>query len=130
MPSTTELVRQIDVAVEDEEVWVVASAETVKIDPSTGAIDLTVPVGGGSDGGIALTKDKVWLRSTKTFLTRIDRATADVIDDENTAAYAEIAGRLTSGGDIVAGFGSMWTSAYDDRKLFRISAGDPSATPA
>ena len=52
-----------------------------------------------------------------------------MIADENTAEYAEIARRLTSGGDIVAGFGSIWTSAYDDRKLFRISTGEPSATP-
>lgn len=122
--STTETARPVDVAVDDEQVWVVGSAETVMIDPSTGAIDLRVPVGGGSEGGIALTDDTVWVRSTKSFLTRIDRASGAVIDDENTAVYAEIAGRLTSSGDIVAGFGSIWTSAYNDRKLFRISSGD------
>ena len=124
--NTTEVVGPIDVAVEDEEVWVVGSAETVRIDPSTGTIGLTVPVGGGTSGGIALTDDTVWVRNTETFLTRIDRATGDVIEDDNNAVYAEIAGRLTSGGDIVVGFGSIWTSAYDDTKLFRISTGEPS----
>jgi hypothetical protein len=123
--STTEVVRATDIAVADDEVWVVAPAETVRIDPATGAIDLTVPAGGGQYGGIALTDDTVWLRTTDTFVTRIGRATGEVIDDENTAVYAEIASRLTSGGDIVTGFGSIWTSAYDDAKLFRISTGEP-----
>ena len=34
---------------------------------------------------------------------------------------AEIATRLTSGGDIAVGFGSVWTSAYDDGVLFRLA---------
>ena len=125
--STTGVPGPTDVAVDNEEVWVVGSAETVRIDPSTGAVDLTVADGGGLEGGVALTEDTVWLRTTDTFLTRIDRASGDVIEDENTAVYADIAGRLTSGGDIVVGFGSIWTSAYDDAKLFRISIGEPSA---
>ena len=119
--STTELAGATDVAVDDEEVWVVAVAETVMIDPTTGTIDVTVPVGGGIYGSIALTEDTVWIRGTTTFVTRIDRATGDVIEDENSAVYAEIESRVTSGGDIVVGFGSVWTSAFDDGKLFRIS---------
>jgi DNA-binding beta-propeller fold protein YncE len=125
--STTEATGPLDVDVEDDEVWVVASAETLRIDPSTGAIDLTVAVGGGTTGVIALTDDTAWVRNTETFVTRIDRATGEVIEDENTAVYAEIAGRLTSSGDMVVGFGSIWTSAYDDAKMFRISTGEPDA---
>jgi DNA-binding beta-propeller fold protein YncE len=125
--STTETPKPMNVAVDDDQVWVGGVVQTVMIDPSTGAIGLTVPVGSGADGGIALTDDTVWLRNTETFVTRIDRATGDVIEDEHTAVYAEIAGRLTSGGDIVAGFGSIWASAYDDAKLFRISIGEPNA---
>jgi streptogramin lyase len=120
---STDAARPMAVAVDDDQVWVAGVSETVRIDPSTGAIDLTVPFGSGADGGIALTDDTVWLRNTNTFLTRLDRSTGTLIDDENTTVYAEIAGRLTSGGDIVVGFGSIWTSAYDDRKLFRISTG-------
>ena len=58
--STTEVSGPIDVAVEDDAMWVVASADTVRLDPSTGAIDLTVPVGGGTTGAVALTDDTVW----------------------------------------------------------------------
>ena len=126
--STTDVSAPADVAVDGDEVWVVGSAETVRIDASSGAVTLTVPVGGGKEGGIALTESTVWLRSVKTFVTRIDRAAGEVIDDDKTAVYADIAARLTSGGDIVAGFGSIWTSAYDDGKLFRISAGEADAS--
>lgn len=123
--SSTEVARATDVAVEDDQVWVVAVAETVMIDPVSGAIGRTVPVGGGIWGSVALTKNTVWVRGTTTFVTRIDRATGELVDDENSVVYDEIASRLTSGGDIAVGFGSVWTSAFDDGKLFRISTGEP-----
>jgi hypothetical protein len=126
--STVELIAPTAVAVDEQDVWVVAAQETVRIDPATGEITLTVPVGGGSTGDIALTADTVWLRDTARFITRIDRDSGEVIEDANSAVYAEIAARLTSSGDIVAGFGSIWTSAYDDTRLFRISTGEPQPT--
>ena len=103
----------LDVAV-DSEVWVGAASETVRIDTASAAIDLTVPVGTGSDGGIALTPGEVWVRNVDPFLTRADRNTGAVVQQYQADA--------TSGGDILYAFGSIWTTASDDATLFRFAA--------
>jgi hypothetical protein len=103
----------VDVAV-DSEVWVGAAAETIRIEPATGTVGLRVPVGTGDVGALALTPAEVWVRGADPMLTRLDRATGETVDSYNAA--------VTSGGDVVYAFGSIWTSAYDDAKLFRFAA--------
>jgi hypothetical protein len=103
----------IDVAV-DSEVWVGAAAETIRIDPATATVGLRVPVGTGNVGALALTPGEVWVRGADPMLTRLDRATGAVVDSYTAA--------VTSGGDVVYAFGSIWTSAYDDATVFRFAA--------
>lgn len=102
----------VDVAV-DREVWVGAATETVRIDPS-GAIDLRIPVGAGPLGSVALTPSEVWIRGTDPVLTRADRVTGAVI--------AQYPLDVTSAGDTVYAFGSVWTSASDDAIVLRFAA--------
>lgn len=104
----------IDVAVGDE-VWVGAASETVRIDDS-GAIDLRVPAGTGSVGSIVLTPSEVWIRNTDPLLTRVDRATGEILGTYTSD--------FTSGGDSVYAFGSVWTSASDDATILRYAAPD------
>jgi hypothetical protein len=108
-------------AIEDD-VWAMGANETVRIDPASGAIDLTVPVGGGHDGSVAVSPGTVWLHGTEVLFTKIDRRDGTVIDDPDlAAAAAEIATRMTSAGDSVFGFGSIWSTAHDDSRLFRVA---------
>ena len=102
-----------DVAV-DSGVWIGTETESVRIDVASGTIDLRVPVGTGNDGSIATSSREVWVRNIDPLMTRIDRQTGAVID-----TYA---GEVTNGGDSIYAFGSIWTSAYDDAKLFRFAA--------
>jgi hypothetical protein len=102
----------LDVAV-DHEVWVATSNETVRID-AAGAIDLRVPVGIGGSGSIVLTPGEVWIRNLDPLLTRVNRTTGEVIDTYTAD--------VTSGGDSVYAFGSVWTSAADDATIFRFAA--------
>jgi hypothetical protein len=101
-----------DVAV-DHEVWIGTANETVRIDAS-GAIDLRIPAGTGSNGSIVLTPTEVWIRNPDLLFTRADRATGEIIGTY-TADY-------TSGGDSVYAFGSVWTSASDEATILRYAA--------
>ncbi len=109
---TIALAGPLDVAV-DHEVWVATSNETVRIDAG-GAIDLRVPVGIGGSGSIVLTPGEVWIRNLDPLLTRVDRTTGEIIDTYTA--------EVTSGGDSVYAFGSVWTSAADDATIFRFAA--------
>ena len=103
----------VDITV-DSGVWIGAQTESVRVDVASGSIDLRVPVGTGDDGSIATTPDEVWIQNVEPLMTRLDRDTGAVI-----ATYT---GEVTNGGDSVYAFGSIWTSAYDDAKIFRFAA--------
>jgi hypothetical protein len=103
----------LDVAV-DHEVWVGAAADTVRINLASGATDLRVPIGTGTAGSVALTPTEVWIRGADPFLVRADRATGAVVE--------EFAADVASGGDLLYAFGSIWTTAFDDARLFRFAA--------
>ena len=109
---TVELTAPLDVAV-DRDVWVGAATETVRIDAS-GAIDLRIPVGTGGLGSIALTPNEVWIRGTDPVLTRADRATGAIL--------AQYPLDVTSPGDTVYAFGSVWTAASDNATVLRYAA--------
>jgi hypothetical protein len=103
----------VDITV-DSGVWIGAQTESVRVDVASGTIDLRIPVGTGDDGSIATTPGEVWIQNVEPLMTRIDRDTGAVI-----ATYT---GEVTNGGDSVYAFGSIWTSAYDDAKIFRFAA--------
>ena len=103
----------VDVAV-DSGVWVATQTESVRIDVASGTIDLRVPVGAGNDGSIATSPTEVWVRNVDPLMTRIDRVTGAIVD-----TYT---GEVTAGGDSIYAFGSIWTSAYDDARIFRFAA--------
>ncbi len=102
----------IDVGV-DREVWIGANQETVRIDTETDAVDLSVPVGTGSTGGIALAPREAWVRNADDTLTRIDRETGEIVEQYTS---------VLAGGDVVYAFESVWTSAFDDSTVFRFAA--------
>jgi streptogramin lyase len=102
-----------DVAV-DSGVWIGTESELVRVDVASGAIDLRVPVGTGPKGSIAVTPGEVWVRNLDPLLTRVDRETGAIVDTYTA--------EVTSGGDTIYAFGSIWTAAYDDAKLFRFAA--------
>jgi hypothetical protein len=53
--------------------------------------------------------------------TKIDRSSATLIaDPELEVAGAEIAARMTSAGDSIYAFGSIWATAHDDARVFRV----------
>ena len=105
----------------DDDVWAMGSSDTVRIDPAAGAVDVSVPVGGEIDGSVAVSPGVVWVRSRTVPFTQIDRTDGSVITDPTLeVAGADIAERMTSAGDMVFGFGAIWSTANDDARLFRI----------
>jgi hypothetical protein len=105
----------------ETDVWAMAAEETVRIDPATGVVDLIVPVGGGDDGSVALSPGVVWVHGADVLFTKIDRSSATLIaDPELEVAGAEIAARMTSAGDSIYAFGSIWATAHDDARVFRV----------
>jgi hypothetical protein len=111
--TTVDVDAPVDVAVDDE-VWIGTATETMRVNADTGAVELTIPVGTGTDGGIALTPTEVWVRNAASFLTRVDRTTGAVLE--------QYTADVTSGGDILYAFGSIWTTAFDDETVFRYAA--------
>lgn len=108
-----EIANPVAIAVDDA-VWVASGTKTVRIDPATRVVDLVVPAGVGSDGGLALAPDSVWIRHAGSLLTSVDRATGTILDTFTSE-------RATKGGDVIYAFGSVWTSAYDDALVFRLT---------
>ncbi len=97
----------------DREVWIGANQDTVRIDTETGAVDLSIPVGTGSTGGIAPAPREAWVRNADDTLTRIDRETGEIVEQYTS---------VLAGGDVAYAFESVWTSAFDDSTVFRFAA--------
>lgn len=109
-----EIANPVAIAVDDA-AWVASGTSTVRIDPASGVVDLVVPTGVGSDGGLALAPDTVWIRHADSLLTSFDRTTGTILDTVTSE-------RATKGGDVIYAFGSVWTSAYDDGLVFRLTS--------
>jgi hypothetical protein len=97
----------------DTAVWVGGLAETVRIDPATGAVIARVPGGPGRFGSVHATDDGVWVRSEDRFLELIDPATNAEIEE---LPYGDVA----SGGHVIVAHGAVWASAYDDAAVIRV----------
>jgi sugar lactone lactonase YvrE len=110
----TGLDRPLAVAVTDQ-VWAGGSDTTVRLDPTTGAVQVTAAIGIGLDGGIAASAGAVFLRNGERFLVRLDASTG--------APVSGVSADVGSAGDVVVAFGSVWTTASDDAALFRLPAG-------
>ena len=109
----TGLDRPLAVAVTDQ-VWAGGSAATVRLDPGTGAVQVTTAIGIGLDGGIAADGDAVFLRDGDRFLVRLDASTG--------APVSGVSADVESAGDVVVAFDSVWTTASDDATMFRLPA--------
>ncbi len=102
----------VDVAVHAD-VWIGCFERTVRVDPVTGEVTANVPFGTGRSGSITVSPTDVWVRSASAFLTRIDRDTGVPLE--------ALVSETTSGGDVLVAFDSVWTTAYDENLLFRLS---------
>ncbi|MCW2633922.1 MAG: hypothetical protein JWQ99_289 [Blastococcus sp.] len=103
------------IAVTDQ-VWV-SGGSTVRIDPDSGKVLLTSPLGSGDLGGIAIGEDRVWVRNATRLLVGLDPADgAPVVGYDWPDA--------TAGGDVLVAAGAVWVS-YNDKGVFRL---DPDPT--
>ncbi|PZF81188.1 hypothetical protein C1I92_22335 [Jiangella anatolica] len=95
-----------------DEVWIGAAASTVRLDPATGEPVTTSPIGTGGYGGLAVTRDAVWVRSPNRFLVRLDPSDGRAVEG--------FTADTPSGGSVLVAFGSVWATAFDDDVLFRV----------
>jgi hypothetical protein len=109
----------LDVAVADavsiavgDQVWLGAKLQSVQLDPATGAVVTTIDAGLGSEGSIISDGQSVWVRNPSEFLARFDAATGDLIQTYSPD--------VSSGGDMLLAFGSVWTTAFDNSTLFEV----------
>lgn len=93
-------------------VWVGSGDQTVRVDPATLEVVATVAAGPGAHGALAVDGDDLWVRSSETFLTRVDAADGSIRE--------RLTEDVTSGGDVIIAFGAVWATAYDDAALLRI----------
>lgn len=101
------------VAFTDGTAWVAGSGGTFPIDTGSGAVGAVVGGGAGPDGAIAALGESVWVRRADAFLREIDAASGE--------AVAEVVAEVTSGGDVIVAFDSVWATAYDDGVTYRLA---------
>lgn len=109
----TEVRKPVALSVTDD-VWVGAQQSTSRLDPETGEVQVTSEIGTGANGSLAVTDDAVWVRSADRFLVRLDPEDGSPVEGISSPD-------TPSGGDTIVAFGSLWTTAYDEATLFRIS---------
>ncbi|HEV2070886.1 MAG TPA: hypothetical protein VGR26_13930, partial [Acidimicrobiales bacterium] len=94
------------------DVWVAYKGHLARIDPKTSTVSAAVVTTPGAVDGLFATDDRVWLRSHGRFLRTLDADTLAVVEEINAPEQ--------SGGDVVAAFGSVWASAFDDAVVYRL----------
>ena len=96
------------------DVWVGFEKGLARIDPSS--LDVTMLQEAVSPNRLHAIGDHVWVREEggEAFLTRIDASTAEV-------GQVIAAVDLPSGGDVIELDGVVWTSAYDDGTVVRLT---------
>jgi hypothetical protein len=98
-----------------DQVWVGFANGLAKIDDATGQVLGVADASPGDVGGIAGTRDAIWVRAKGRFLRRVDPATARVVEDVTAPEQ--------SGGSVLVAFGSVWATASDDDTLYRLGTG-------
>lgn len=101
------------VAFTDGTAWIAGSSGIFPIDTSSGEVDAVVGGGAGPDGAIAARDESVWVRRADAFLREIDAASGE--------AVTEVVADVTSGGDVIVAFDSVWATAYDDGVAYRLA---------
>ncbi len=96
-----------------DHLWVGGRTTSTEIDPTTATVVKTVDVGTGPAGAIAVDGSTLWVRDPDHFLRSVDAG----------GAVETIDGPVTSGGDVLVAFGSVWATAFDEELLFRVPAG-------
>ena len=91
-------------------VWVTGAEATAGVDRRSGKVVVEAPLG---DASGAASAGDLWLHSEKVFLTRVDAASGQIRE-------RIVEKSLTSGGDVMSAFGSLWVSASDDAVLVRV----------
>jgi len=95
-------------------VWVLNQGDgsVSRVDPESNAVVATIPLGvDGAGGDIAAGLGRIWVRATKTFLS--------VIDSETNAVLARY-GPPAGSGAVRVGHGSVWLTAHDVERVYRI----------
>lgn len=109
----TEVVKPVALSI-TRDVWVGAQLSTSRLDPASGEVLVTSEIGTGANGSVAATDDDVWVRSADRFLVRLDPKDGRPVEGISSPD-------TPSAGDMLLAFGSLWTTAYDDGTLFRLS---------
>jgi streptogramin lyase len=97
-----------------EDVWVGFEKGLARIDPSS--LDVTMLQEAVAPNRVNAIGDHVWVREEggEAFLTRLDASSAEV-------DQVIVAEDLPSGGDVIELDGVVWTSAYDDGTVVRLT---------
>lgn len=118
-PGSGQITRRIEVegpefvAADDSSLWVVSLNSVLRLDAETlEPIAQWGPLGFVSD--FQVTGDAVWLRQRDGFLYRIDPAT-------NTLVEQIVPSERLAAGHVLVTEDSIWTTAYDDSLLLRLS---------
>ncbi len=111
-----ELPLAFNAAVAGGDVWVGFDGGLVRIDADTLEVKVLFGIYGGLTQDIRAYPDAVWIRQEggDAFLTHIDPRSGDVVEIIHSRA-------LTSSGDVVEFGNKLWTAAYDDQRIVRLS---------
>ena len=98
------------------DVWVGFDEGLARIDTDTLEVKDLYGIYGGPTVDIRASPDAVWIRQEggNPFLTLIDPRSGEVVEVINSRS-------LTSSGDVVEMGDKVWTAAYDDQRLIRLS---------
>jgi hypothetical protein len=93
--------------------WVSGESATAGIDRDSGRVVVKVAQGAKGLGGLAATRNDLWLHAGDPFLTRINPATGQAVERIT-------APDLPNPGDVLFAFGSLWASANNQATLVRL----------
>ena len=100
----------------DDALWVGSAGSLVRFDLQTlEPVARFANLDPSIEGTVHVDGENVWVRTPSGFLHRVDAASNTV------AEHIEPASSL-SGGDVIAGAGSLWTTAFNDGVLLRLRA--------
>lgn len=124
-PATGEVTQRIQgldearvISAEGGNVWAGYSGGVALIDAATAAVVGVADAPTGQSGGVFASEGGVWVR-TPGELRRVD---------EDLQVVEEVTVPEESGGSVLVAFGSVWTSAYDDAVVYRLSCGREACT--
>jgi YVTN family beta-propeller protein len=104
-----------EVASDDAGIWITSSDDknVARVDPGTGEIRDTIPVGSGASG-VAADEHAVWVaNSFEGTVSRIDPRAKRVVDTISVGSAPV---------GVALGRGSVWVTSRDDRTLWRLDA--------